>query len=185
MLVRRWPALPGPRRAVGAAIETAGFHPGRTGRQHLRILAIGSVVGDRRVDEVLEMVELTTSADRRIGGYSLGMRQRLALAAALLADPEVLLLDEPANGLDPEGIAWLRNLLRRLADEGRTIVVSSHVLSEVAQVADAIVIVNDGRLRFAGPISELTADGRTLESAFLHLTAPARTAAAATIGGPA
>ena len=116
-------SLPEPRRAVGAAIETAGFHPGRTGRQHLRILAIGSVVGDRRVDEVLEMVELTTSADRRIGGYSLGMRQRLALAAAVLADPEVMLLDEPANGLDPEGIAWLRNLLRRLADEGRTIVV--------------------------------------------------------------
>jgi ABC-2 type transport system ATP-binding protein len=168
---RRYRELRTPRRVVGAALETSGCHPGRSGRDHLRILALGAGVGEQRVTEVLEMVELTAAADRRVGGYSLGMRQRLGLAAALLGDPQVLMLDEPANGLDPEGIAWLRELLRALAGEGRTVVVSSHVLSEVAQIADAIVIVTEGRLQFAGAMTELTRSGGSLESEFLRLTA--------------
>ena len=125
---------------------------------------------DRRVDEVLDQVDLASSAGRRVREFSLGMRQRLGLAAALLGDPQVLLLDEPANGLDPAGIAWLRGLLRGLAGEGRTIVVASHVLGEVAQTADHVVIVSAGRLRFAGPLRELGATGGALESAFLKLT---------------
>jgi ABC-2 type transport system ATP-binding protein len=168
---RRYRDLPSPRRVVGAALETGGFHPGRSARDHLRILALGARVGDERVAEVLDMVGLSDAADRRVGGFSLGMRQRLGLASALLGDPDVLLLDEPANGLDPEGIAWLRDLLRTLAADGRTIVVSSHVLSEVAQTADAIVIVSRGRLRFDGAMSELLGSGRSLESEFLRLTA--------------
>jgi ABC-2 type transport system ATP-binding protein len=168
---RRYRDLPRPRRVLGAALETGGGHPGRTGRDHLRIAALGAGVGEQRISEVLEMVELDGAAGRRIGGYSLGMRQRLSLAAALLGDPPVLMLDEPANGLDPEGIAWLRELLRRLAGEGRTVVVSSHVLTEVALVADSVVILADGRLRYAGPMAGLTEAGGTLESAFLRLTA--------------
>jgi ABC-2 type transport system ATP-binding protein len=165
---RRYAELPQPRRVVGAVLEATGFHPGRTGRDHLRIL--GRIAGaDRaRVAEVLDLVELTPSADRRVGGYSLGMRQRLGLAAALLGDPEVLILDEPANGLDPAGVAWLRTLLRGLAVDGRTVVISSHVLSEVAQTVDQVVIINAGSLRFAGRLDALGA--RSLESAFLDLT---------------
>jgi ABC-2 type transport system ATP-binding protein len=165
---RRYAELPQPRRVVGAVLEATGFHPGRTGRDHLRIL--GRIAGaDRaRVAEVLDLVELTPSADRRVGGYSLGMRQRLGLAAALLGDPEVLILDEPANGLDPAGVAWLRTLLRGLAVDGRRVVISSHVLSEVAQTVDQVVIINAGSLRFAGRLDALGA--RSLESAFLDLT---------------
>ncbi|MFL6100133.1 MAG: ABC transporter ATP-binding protein [Actinomycetales bacterium] len=147
--------LVAPQRIVGAALEATGFHPGRTGRNHLRILAATAEVPDRRVDEVLAMVGLTDAARRRTGEYSLGMRQRLGLAGALLADPRVLLLDEPANGLDPEGIAWLRGFLRYLAAQGRTVLVSSHVLSEVQQTVDDVVIVSRGRLVRASTLAEL------------------------------
>ncbi|HEX7267615.1 MAG TPA: ATP-binding cassette domain-containing protein [Streptosporangiaceae bacterium] len=160
-----------PRRRVGALLEATGFHPGRRARDHLRVLAAPAGLPDRRVDEVLGLVDLSPSGNRRVREFSLGMRQRLGLAAALLGDPQVLLLDEPANGLDPAGIAWLRALLRSLAGEGRTIVVASHVLSEVAQTADQAVIVTAGQLRFAGPLRELGGSGRALESAFLKLTA--------------
>ena len=166
--------LPRPRRMVGAMLEATGFHPGRRARDHLRVLAAAADVPDQRVDEVLDQVGLAETAGRRVRGFSLGMKQRLGLAAALLGDPQVLLLDEPANGLDPAGIAWLRGLLRGLADEGRTILVASHVLGEVAQTADRVVIVSAGRLRFAGPLDELGGTGTALESAFLRLTgAPA------------
>ena len=151
--------LPRPRRIVGAMLEATGFHPGRRARDHLRVLAAAADVPDQRVDEVLDQVGLAEAAGRRVRGFSLGMKQRLGLAAALLGDPQVLLLDEPANGLDPAGIAWLRGLLRGLADEGRTILVASHVLGEVAQTADRVVIVSDGRLRFAGPLDELGGNG--------------------------
>jgi ABC-2 type transport system ATP-binding protein len=163
-------SLPRPRRIVGAMLEATGFHPGRRARDHLRVLAAAADVPDQRVDEVLDQVGLAEAAGRRVRGFSLGMKQRLGLAAALLGDPQVLLLDEPANGLDPAGIAWLRGLLRGLADEGRTILVASHVLGEVAQTADRVVIVSAGRLRFAGPLDELGGTGTALESAFLRLT---------------
>jgi ABC-2 type transport system ATP-binding protein len=161
-----------PRRHVGAVLEATGFHPGRRADNHLAVLAASCGVPRRRVDEVLDLVDLGSAANRRVRGFSLGMRQRLGLAAALLGDPQVLLLDEPANGLDPAGIAWLRGLLRTLADEGRTVVVASHVLSEVAQTADHVVIVNAGELRFAGPLHELGGSA-ALEAAFLRLTAVA------------
>ena len=160
-----------PRRRVGALLEASGFHPGRRARNHLAVLAASCGVPGRRVDEVLDLVDLASAADRRVREFSLGMRQRLGLAAALLGDPQVLLLDEPANGLDPAGIAWLRGLLRGLAGEGRTVVVASHVLSEVAQTAGHVVIVNAGELRFSGPLHELGGSGQALESAFLRLTA--------------
>src|SRR5580693_2487767 len=143
--------LPRPRRSVGAMLEASGFHPGRRARDHLRVLADAADIPGRRADEVLEQAGLASSARRRVRGFSLGMRQRLGLAAALLGDPRVLLLDEPANGLDPAGIAWLRGLLRSLAAEGRAVIVASHVLSEVAQIADHVVIVSAGQVRFAGP----------------------------------
>jgi ABC-2 type transport system ATP-binding protein len=159
-----------PRRSVGAVLESTGFHPGRRARDHLRVLAAAGGIPGRRVDEVLDQVDLASFANRRVRGFSLGMRQRLGLAAALLGDPPVLLLDEPANGLDPAGLAWLRGLLRRLAGEGRTIVVASHVLSEVAQTVDHVVIVSAGQLRFAGPLREIGPTNSALESAFLKLT---------------
>jgi ABC-2 type transport system ATP-binding protein len=159
-----------PRRAVGAMLEATGFHPGRRARDHLRVLAAAAEVPDRRVDEVLDQVGLAGSAKRRVRGFSLGMRQRLGLASALLGDPQVLLLDEPANGLDPAGMTWLRELLRGLARQGRCVVVASHVLSEVAQTADRVVIISAGELRFAGPLSELGPGSGALESAFLRLT---------------
>ncbi|MET9315237.1 ATP-binding cassette domain-containing protein [Kribbella sp. NPDC003505] len=165
---KRYADLSHPRRVVGAQLEATGFHPGRRGRDHLRILAQTADVPGGRVDEVLELAGLSDAADRRVGGYSLGMRQRLGLASALLGDPAVLILDEPANGLDPAGIAWLRDLLRREAKDGRAILVSSHVLSEVAQVVDQVVIISDGQLRFAGPLDTLGGD--SLETAFLDLT---------------
>jgi ABC-2 type transport system ATP-binding protein len=165
---RRYADLPHPRREVGALLEATGFHPGRKGRDHLRILAQQAGCGRGRVDEVLKLVELTDAADRRVGGYSLGMRQRLGLASALLGDPGVLIFDEPANGLDPAGMAWLRGLLRGLAAEGRTVLVSSHVLSEVEQTVDQVVIINEGRLRYAGTLGNL--GGESLEAAFLDLT---------------
>jgi ABC-2 type transport system ATP-binding protein len=160
-----------PRRTVGAMLEATGFHPGRRARDHLRVLADAADIPGGRADEVLEQVGLGAAARRRVREFSLGMRQRLGLAAALLGDPRVLLLDEPANGLDPAGIAWLRGLLRGLADEGRTVIVASHVLSEVAQTADHVVIVSAGQVRFAGPLGEIGPTNNALESAFLKLTA--------------
>jgi ABC-2 type transport system ATP-binding protein len=156
---RPYADLPEPRRVVGAVLEATGFHPGRRGRDQLRVLAEVTGVPPARVDEVLDQVGLAADARRRVGEYSLGMRQRLGLGAALLGDPAALVLDEPANGLDPEGMAWLRDLLRGLAADGRTILVSSHVLSEVAQVADHVVIVNQGRLRYAGALRDLGGAG--------------------------
>jgi ABC-2 type transport system ATP-binding protein len=151
----RYQDLPQPRRVVGAVLESGSSRPGRSGRDHLRVLAGTTGVGDSRVDEVLDIVGLTDAAGRQVSGYSLGMRQRLGLAGALLGDPEVLILDEPANGLDPEGIAWLRSLLQSLAAEGRSVLISSHLLSEVAQTVDRVVIVDHGKLKFAGSLNEL------------------------------
>ena len=170
---RRFADLPQPRRTVGAVLEATGFHPGRRGRDHLRVVARSAGLPARRVEEVLERVGLTDAAHRRVRGYSLGMRQRLGLAAALLGDPQVLVLDEPGNGLDPAGTAWLRALLRGLAAEGRTVVYSSHILSEVAQTVDHLVVVNAGRLGYAGPLTGLTgltSATESLEAAFLRLT---------------
>jgi ABC-2 type transport system ATP-binding protein len=143
---RRYAGLDAPRRQVGAVLDSIGFHPGRTGRNHLRIIVRAAGLDPQRVDEALELVDLTAAADRTVGGYSLGMRQRLALAGALLGDPPVLILDEPANGLDPAGMAWLRALVAGWAAQGRTVLVSSHVLAEVAQVADRVVIIDGGRI---------------------------------------
>jgi ABC-2 type transport system ATP-binding protein len=135
-----------PVQRVGVLLETFDAHPGRSGRNHLRVLAVAGGIPRSRADEVLELVDLRDAGRRRVKGYSLGMRQRLGLAAALLGDPEVLVLDEPANGLDPQGIRWLRDFLRSLAGEGRTILISSHVLSEVAQTVDEVVIIHRGKL---------------------------------------
>ncbi len=149
--------LTGAARRVGAVLEATDFHPGRTGRDHLRTLSRAVELPDSRVDEVLRLVELTAAARRRVKGYSLGMRQRLGLASALLGDPELLVLDEPANGLDPEGVRWLRDFLRTFASEGRTVLVSSHVLAEVAQTVDQVLIVNRGRLVVETSLEHLTA----------------------------
>ncbi|MGH3062839.1 MAG: ABC transporter ATP-binding protein [Gaiellaceae bacterium] len=146
-----------PLHRVGAVLEASEVHPGRTGRNHLRVLAAAAGLPQSRVDEVLSLVELTAGGKRRVKGYSLGMRQRLGLAAAMLGDPEVLVLDEPANGLDPAGIRWLRDLLRALAAEGRTILVSSHVLAEVGQTVDRVVIIHRGRLVQQASIAEVLA----------------------------
>ncbi len=146
-----------PLHRVGAVLEASEVHPGRSGRNHLRVLATAAGVPRSRVEEVLALVELTAAAKRRVKGYSLGMRQRLGLATALLADPEVLVLDEPANGLDPAGVRWLRDLLRSLAAEGRTILVSSHVLAEVAQTVDRVVIIHRGKLIQQATIAEVLA----------------------------
>jgi ABC-2 type transport system ATP-binding protein len=154
---RPYRELPDPARRVGAVLEASGFHPGRSARDHLRVLATAAGLEARRVDQVLEQTGLAAAGRRRVGGFSLGMRQRLGLAAALLGDPEVLVLDEPANGLDPEGVHWLRGLLRGLADEGRTVLVSSHVLAEIAQTVDQVVIVDRGRLVTQSTLADLTA----------------------------
>ena len=154
---RRYAELPQPVHTVGALLDGNDLHAGRSGRNHLRVLARAAGVAPARVDELLELVDLTHAADRRAGGYSMGMRQRLGLAAALLGDPHVLVLDEPANGLDPQGIRWLRNFLRAQADEGRAILVSSHVLAEIAQIADEVVVINHGRSVLQAPLAELIA----------------------------
>jgi ABC-2 type transport system ATP-binding protein len=157
ILGKRYPELEQPAQQVGAILEVNAFHPGRTGRNHLRTLARASNIDAKRVDEMLELVDLQAAANRRVRGYSLGMKQRLALAGALLGDPRVLVLDEPANGLDPQGIRWLRDLLRALADQGRTVLVSSHVLAEVAQLADDVVIIAKGRLIEQAPVEQVLA----------------------------
>jgi ABC-2 type transport system ATP-binding protein len=148
--------LPAPGRAVGAVLEATSFHPGRSARNHLRVFCAAAGVPDARADAVLEMVGLTPAARYPVRGFSLGMRQRLGLATAMIGDPRILLLDEPANGLDPEGIAWLRGLLRHFADvEGRTVLISSHVLSEVEQTVDRVVIIAKGRLIYEGRLDDL------------------------------
>jgi ABC-2 type transport system ATP-binding protein len=144
-----------PATMVGAVLDDAAAHPARSGRAHLRVVAAAAGIAEARIDEVLELVDLTGAASRRVGGYSLGMRRRLGLATALLGDPGVLVLDEPVNGLDPAGVRWLRDLLRSLADDGRTILVSSHLLGEVEHTADHVVIVDRGRLVRSGPLAEL------------------------------
>jgi ABC-2 type transport system ATP-binding protein len=152
---RPYAELEQPSLRVGAALEASDFHPGRSGRNHLLTLARAAALPEPRVDEVLRLVELAGAAGRRVKGYSLGMRQRLALAGALLGDPELLVLDEPANGLDPEGVRWLRDFLRAFAAGGGTVLVSSHVLAEVAQTVDRVLIVNRGRLVIESPLAEL------------------------------
>jgi ABC-2 type transport system ATP-binding protein len=152
---RRYVDLPQPLQTVGAALEATSFHPGRSGRDHLLVLADAASIPHSRVDELLELTGIPAAARKRAGAYSMGMRQRLGLAAALLGDPHVLVLDEPANGLDPEGIRWLRGFLRHLSNEGKTILVSSHLLPEVAQTADDVVIIANGRLVRSGPWAEL------------------------------
>lgn len=157
-------SLRDPVRQVGAALE-ASFHPGRSGRAHLASVALAGGIPRSRVGEVLDRVGVTAYADRRVGGYSLGMRQRLALATALLGDPGVLVLDEPINGLDPEGIRWTRGFLRALADEGRTVLLSSHLLSEVQQTVDDVIVLAEGRLRYVGPLDGLGAGPTTIVDA--------------------
>ncbi|MGH2871674.1 MAG: ABC transporter ATP-binding protein [Solirubrobacteraceae bacterium] len=149
--------LPRAALRIGAVLEATDFHPGRSGRDHLRMLGRAIDVPDSRADELLQLVELGHAARRRVKGYSLGMRQRLGLAAALLGDPELLILDEPANGLDPEGVHWLRDFLRSLAAEGRSVLISSHVLAEVAQTVDRVLIISRGRLVISSSLTELTA----------------------------
>ncbi len=149
--------LTNPLRHADAVLEAASFYPGRTARNHLRVQAAAADIDTACVDVVLDLVGLADADSRRVGGFSLGMRQRLGLAAALLGDPEVLILDEPANGLDPEGVRWLRQLLRSFADDGRTVLVSSHILAEVAQTVDSVVILDQGRMVAHAPLAELTA----------------------------
>jgi ABC-2 type transport system ATP-binding protein len=153
---RPYRTLTDPLSTVGAVLEGPQFHPGRSGRNHLRVLAMAAGIPVTRVDELLRLVELDAAGGKRVKGYSLGMRQRLGLAAALLGDPSALVLDEPANGLDPQGIRWLRDFLRAQAADGRTVLISSHVLAEVAQTVDEVVVVNRGRLVAQGSLDELT-----------------------------
>jgi ABC-2 type transport system ATP-binding protein len=159
---RAYRDLASPRRRVGAVLESTGFHPARSGRNHLRVIARAAGFETGRIGPLLELVGLASAADRRVGGYSLGMRQRLALAAAMLGDPGTLVLDEPANGLDPEGVNWVRQLLRIWADEGRTVVVSSHLLAEIAQVVDRVVIIRGGTLVADTDVADLTANRVTV-----------------------
>jgi ABC-2 type transport system ATP-binding protein len=161
-----------PGRLVGTMTDSDVFHPRRTGRDALRVLGRLAGLPDRRADEVIELVGLDGARRRRVGGYSMGMRQRLGIAAALLGDPETLVLDEPANGLDPAGVLWLRTLLRALADEGRTVLVSSHLLAELAQAVDDVIVIDHGRLMVHGRMSDLlqTHHSRTLEDLFFDLT---------------
>jgi ABC-2 type transport system ATP-binding protein len=164
--------LTDPARSVGALLETRGFHPGLTGRQNLDVVATAAGIDRRRVDQVLDLVGLTDASHRRAKQYSMGMRQRLSLGAALLGDPQTLVLDEPANGLDPQAIVWLRGMLRGFAAEGRTVLVSSHQLAEMENTVHDVLIIDHGSLRAAGPIDEVR-QGRTLEQAFLDITAKA------------
>jgi ABC-2 type transport system ATP-binding protein len=153
----RYPDLEAPARSVGALLDASHFHPLRTGRNHLRVLSAASGLADQSVDEVLELVDLSHATNKKVGHYSLGMRQRLGLAGALLGDPEVLVLDEPANGLDPSGIRWLRGFLRSFAEDGRAVFVSSHLLDEISHIADEVVVINKGRLVTHSPVHDLTA----------------------------
>ena len=166
---KRYRDLDNPLSQVGTVLDSRGFHPALTGKQNLMVVAAAAGIPDSRVDEVLEMVELKDAAGKRMKNYSLGMKQRLALAGAILGDPEILILDEPANGLDPAGIAWLRKFLRKLAEGGRTILVSSHQLAEMQNTVDDVLIINKGKLIASGSMKEVIGDG-SLEDAFLALT---------------
>jgi ABC-2 type transport system ATP-binding protein len=166
----RYRELEQPTRTVGAVLESSDFHPARSGRNHLRTLALAAGLPPGRVDEVLELVELSGAGKRPVRTYSLGMRQRLGLAAALLGDPELLILDEPANGLDPAGVRRLRTFLQAFAAQERTVLVSSHLLAEVAQTVDRVLIIHRGRLLVSGRLDELTGNGQSLEDVYLELT---------------
>ena len=161
---RRYREMQDPSRSVGVVLEPNAFHPGRSGRHHLRILTDGAGIPAGRIDQMLDMVELTHAADRHVGGYSLGMRQRLGLAAALLGDPPVLVLDEPGNGLDPQGIRWLRDLLRERAAAGGTVFVSSHLLAEVEHLANEVVVLSHGQLVVAGALATLQQGGTSVRT---------------------
>ena len=161
----RWPL-----HEVGALLEAKAFHPGRSARAHLTALAVSNGISRRRVNDVLEITGMQKAAERRAGKFSLGMAQRLGIAAALLGDPAVLLLDEPVNGLDPDGIRWIRNLLKSLAAAGRTVLVSSHLISEIAQTADELIVIGRGRLLAQTSVAELAARSSSLEEAFFALT---------------
>jgi len=157
---RRYADLTDPLTQVGAVLEAGSAHKGRTGRNHLRVICAAAGLPARRADEVLELVGLTPAAKRKFKGYSLGMRQRLGIAAALIGDPQVLVLDEPANGLDPEGIRWMRDLLKHLAGQGRTILVSSHLLSEMELLADDVIIIANGKLVTQGTVDQILSVGQ-------------------------
>jgi ABC-2 type transport system ATP-binding protein len=167
---RRYRDLGWPLRETGALLEARAWHPGRTARSHLAALAASNGIGRNRVDEVLGLVGLADVAGLRAGKFSLGMAQRLGIAAALLGDPPVLLLDEPVNGLDPAGIHWIRDLLRTLAAEGRAVFVSSHLISEMALMAEHVVVIGQGRLLADAPVADLVGRAPSLEDAFLRLT---------------
>ena len=164
--------LKNPVSQIGAVLDSRGFHGGLTGKQNLKVMAAAAKIPDARVDEVLKLVDLEGAANKKAKNYSLGMKQRLSLAGALLGNPRVLILDEPANGLDPIGIAWLRGFLRQLADQGKTILVSSHQLAEMQSTVDDVIIINHGMLMAQGSMKEIIGEG-TLEEAFLKLTAGA------------
>jgi ABC-2 type transport system ATP-binding protein len=165
--------LQDPLRKVGAVLDGSGAHRARTGRAHLKWIAAAGGIPRGRVDEVLAEVGLSEAAGKRVGGYSLGMGRRLALAAALLGDPEVLILDEPVNGLDPEGIRWIRGFLRERAGDGRTVLLSSHLMGELSETVDDVVVINGGRIVAQGTLAEVVGEHRNLENAFFALTAGA------------
>ena len=169
----RYADLVNPARTIGAVLEATSFHPGRRARDHLRILATAAGIPLSRVEETLDRVGLGDAAHRRVGGFSLGMRQRLGLAVALLGDPEILILDEPTNGLDPDGVRWLRGVIRQLAAEGRTVLVSSHLLSEVAQTVDDVVIIAGGALVAHGPIADIARQAAKQFAVLLRTPEPA------------
>ena len=166
---KRYADLRWPLREVDALLEAKAFHPARSARAHLNALAASNGIGSRRVEEMLALTGIEKAADRKAGKFSLGMSQRLGLAAALLGDPGVLLLDEPVNGLDPEGIRWIRTLLKHLAAQGRTVLVSSHLINEMAHTADALIVIGQGRLLAQTTVAQLSARG-SLEEAFFRLT---------------
>jgi ABC-2 type transport system ATP-binding protein len=172
LLGRRYAELNDPIRNVGAVLDTTQFHPQRSGRNHLRVLATAASIHAERVEEVLDLVDLRNAANNKAGTFSLGMRQRLGIAAALLGDPQVLVLDEPANGLDPAGIRWLRGVLRSFAAQGRTVFVSSHLLGEVSQIADDVIVINEGRLVTQAPVHELVS--RTVSEVRVETAQPER-----------
>ena len=170
---KKYSQIDNPTKRVGAVLDSSGFNGGLTGRQNLRVICAAAGIDPSRADEMLKLVELDGAENKRTKGYSLGMRQRLSLAAALLGDPDILVLDEPANGLDPIGIAWLRDFLRNLAQHGKTILVSSHQLAEMQHTIDDVLIINKGKLIVAGNAQQIMA-GQSLEEAFMRLMGVAK-----------